>query len=97
MQEGSRATDSTWREREREWKRSSPRGGAGSLLNRWRRKWGGGLGGCVCVEDGEGGRERGPWHGCRQCGALGSGPRPSGVGGAVAARIGEGGRRGRRG
>jgi hypothetical protein len=44
-------------ERERERKRSSPRSDAGSLLNRWRRKWGGGVlaGGAIAALTGEGG------------------------------------------
>jgi hypothetical protein len=62
MQEGSRVADSTWREGERERKRSSPRGGSGSLLNQRRRKEGRGRGpgGRAHVEDGEGGSEGGP-------------------------------------
>jgi hypothetical protein len=57
MQEGSHTAASTWREREQ--KRSSPLGGARSLLNWRRRKRGGGPGGRIRVEDGEEGREGG--------------------------------------
>jgi hypothetical protein len=72
--------------------REESKGGAGGFfffkatMARWRRaKQRREKGACGRVHvDGEGGRERGVWHGSRQCGVAGSGPRPSGVGGAIA-------------
>jgi hypothetical protein len=99
-----------WRRRRARWlsvrwvprEREESEGGTGGFLKPWRiggagQKKGSAKGGRGPVRvEGEGGRERGPWHGGQQYGVAGNDPQPSGAGGAIAERTGEGSGRGRR-